>query len=98
MVKVFIDGSAGTTGLRIHERLAIREDIKLITLLESERKSISERKNQSQHLPQTIRKDPGCGGGDRLWFCREERPHRIYSKGKGRNNCGATQLLLLIHI
>ncbi|HPB18204.1 MAG TPA: N-acetyl-gamma-glutamyl-phosphate reductase, partial [Clostridia bacterium] len=44
MVKVFIDGSAGTTGLRIHERLAIREDIKLITLLESERKSISERK------------------------------------------------------
>ena len=39
MVKVFIDGSVGTTGLRIHERLAIREDIKLITLLESERKS-----------------------------------------------------------
>ena len=32
MKKVFIDGSAGTTGLRIHERLAERTDIKLITL------------------------------------------------------------------
>lgn len=38
MVKVFIDGSSGTTGLRIYDRLSIREDIHLINLPESLRK------------------------------------------------------------
>ena len=32
MTKVFIDGSAGTTGLRIYERLSSRKDIELLTL------------------------------------------------------------------
>ena len=32
MTKVFIDGSAGTTGLRIHERLAGRDELKLLAL------------------------------------------------------------------
>ena len=38
MTKVFIDGSAGTTGLRIHQRLAQRQDITLLTLSEELRK------------------------------------------------------------
>lgn len=38
MAKVFIDGSAGTTGLRIYERLAQRGDIELMTLPEETRK------------------------------------------------------------
>ena len=41
--KVFIDGSAGTTGLRIHERLADRKDLEIIKLSEEYRKDPSAR-------------------------------------------------------
>ena len=44
MKKVFIDGSAGTTGLRIFDRLRGRTDIQLLTLPESERKLEASRK------------------------------------------------------
>lgn len=44
MKKVFIDGSAGTTGLRIAERLSTRTDIELIKLTEENRKDINARK------------------------------------------------------
>ncbi|MBQ8403931.1 MAG: N-acetyl-gamma-glutamyl-phosphate reductase [Clostridia bacterium] len=42
--KIFIDGSAGTTGLDIFRRIAGREDIELITLPEEQRKDVSARK------------------------------------------------------
>ena len=42
--KVFIDGKAGTTGLRIYERLSAREDVEIITLSDGERKSPEARK------------------------------------------------------
>ena len=44
MKKVFIDGKAGTTGLRIYERLADRADIELLTLSDEERKNPESRK------------------------------------------------------
>ena len=44
MKKIFIDGSAGTTGLRVAERLAQRKDIQLITVPEAFRKDPAARK------------------------------------------------------
>ena len=42
--RIFIDGRAGTTGLRIYERLEKREDIELIVLSDDERKDAAARK------------------------------------------------------
>ena len=44
MYKVFIDGGAGTTGLKIHDRLRARTDISIITLEESVRKDVEARR------------------------------------------------------
>lgn len=44
MTKVFIDGSAGTTGLRIADRLALRQDLELVTLPDALRKDTDARK------------------------------------------------------
>ncbi len=45
MIKVFIDGSAGTTGLRIFDRLSQRKDMELIKLPEEIRKDVGARKD-----------------------------------------------------
>ncbi|MBQ4362151.1 MAG: N-acetyl-gamma-glutamyl-phosphate reductase [Lachnospiraceae bacterium] len=45
MKQVFIDGSAGTTGIQIFERLAERDDIKLNILTGADRKDPDARKN-----------------------------------------------------
>ncbi|MBR2131034.1 MAG: N-acetyl-gamma-glutamyl-phosphate reductase, partial [Oscillospiraceae bacterium] len=45
MTKVFIDGSAGTTGLRIADRLALRQDITILQLPDELRKDLAARKD-----------------------------------------------------
>ena len=42
--KIFIDGSEGTTGLRIFERFENRDDIELLKISSDLRKDINERK------------------------------------------------------
>lgn len=44
MTKIFIDGSEGTTGLRIFERFEGREDIELLPISSELRKDVAERK------------------------------------------------------
>ena len=43
-VNIFIDGIEGTTGLRIHERFAEREDVELLPISSELRKDKEERK------------------------------------------------------
>ena len=45
MTKVFIDGSAGTTGLRLFERLSARDDLIITVLTGNDRKSPEARRN-----------------------------------------------------
>ena len=44
MKKIFIDGSAGTTGLRIRERLATRDDLEVVVLPDEVRKDVAARR------------------------------------------------------
>lgn len=59
--KIFIDGSEGTTGLRIHERFAGREDVELLPIDPDKRKDIEERKNSSVSLT-SLFVSAGCCG------------------------------------
>ena len=43
-MKIFIDGSAGTTGLKIHDRIKNRKNVELITLSDENRKDEKARK------------------------------------------------------
>ena len=44
-MRVFIDGAAGTTGLEIHERLALRDEFDLIILDDTQRKDTHARRD-----------------------------------------------------
>ena len=48
-MKLFIDGSSGTTGLRIRQRLAQRPDVELITLPDEERRDVERRRWALNH-------------------------------------------------
>ena len=51
---VFIDGSAGTTGIQVSSRLSFRTDVRLISLAESDRKSEKKRASAMQEADVAI--------------------------------------------
>jgi N-acetyl-gamma-glutamylphosphate reductase len=41
--KIFVDGSSGTTGLRIADRLAARDEFEILHISEADRKDVNAR-------------------------------------------------------
>ena len=68
--KVFIDGKAGTTGLRIYERLEKRSDILLQTLSDAERKDPARRHSTPAILPFCVFRMPPPRKRWRCWKIR----------------------------
>ena len=54
MVTVFVNGSGGTTGLRIHQRLSLRSDLRLLSLPEEARKDADAQAALAQQADLTV--------------------------------------------
>ena len=84
MAKVFIDGSAGTTGLRILERLSGREDLELIRLPEALRKDPSARADAINSadiaffcLPDDAAREAAAMAGEGVTIIDTSTAHRV---------------------
>lgn len=83
MVKVYIDGQEGTTGLKILERFKDRNDIELLRIDEDKRKDNDERKkliNSSDFtflcLPDAAAKEAVAMAGDKIRIIDASTAHR----------------------
>lgn len=73
MTKVFIDGGAGTTGLRILDRLSVREDVSLISLTEETRKDPAARKAAINEADVVFLCLPDDAARESVSFCENDR-------------------------
>ena len=72
-VKIFIDGSEGTTGLRIHERFAEREDVELLPISSELRKDKEERKRLINSSDITFLCLPDAAAGESVSLVENDR-------------------------
>ena len=85
-MKLFIDGSSGTTGLRIRQRLAQRPDVELITLPDEERRDVERRRWALNHCDAAFLCLPDdAARQDELAALMAERERRAAAKGGQRN-------------
>lgn len=84
MANVFIDGSAGTTGLRIAQRLGSREDISIIRLPDALRKDINARVDAIHSadvsflcLPDDAAKEIAAAAGEMGTIIDTSTAHRV---------------------
>ncbi len=70
--KVFIDGSAGTTGLSIFERFQNRDDIELLNISSDLRKDVNERKKIINHSDVTFLCLPDDAARESVSFIENE--------------------------
>lgn len=83
MVKVYIDGQEGTTGLKILERFKERKDIELLKIAEDKRKDNDERKKMINSadftflcLPDAAAKEAVAMAGDKVRIIDASTAHR----------------------
>ena len=88
MAKVFIDGSVGTTGLRIADRLAEREDISLLTLPENLRKDTDARRQMINSSDITFLCLPDDAAREAVALCDNKNTKMIDASTAHRTESG----------
>ena len=73
MVKVFIDGKEGTTGLKIFERLGSRKDVEILTLPEELRKEAPARKEMINSADVVFLCLPDAAAKEAVSLCKNDR-------------------------
>ena len=72
MIRVFIDGSSGTTGLRIADRLHSRSDLELISLPEAQRKDTAARQDAIEQADVVFLCLPDDAARESAALCRND--------------------------
>ena len=75
--KIFIDGSEGTTGLRIHERFAGRDDVEILPIASELRKDVGERKRLINESDITFLCLPDAAARESVSLIENENVHII---------------------
>ncbi len=90
MPTVFIDGSAGTTGLRIHERLSTRKDIEVVTLSDELRKDTDARASAINSADIVFLCLPDAAAIEAVSLCKNDKTVIIDTSTAHRTNDGWT--------